>query len=392
MKRDVVDEIDAVSILEFFGDLKDPRSEVNRKHLLGDICVICICAVLAGADGPKAIGTWALLKKDWLERVLTLPNGIPSHDTIGRVLATVAPSAFQTCFSMWAKRFQGDASEADESETELAKKHIAIDGKALRRSHDKRNGLGPLFLVSAWSVECGMSLGQLATDVKSNEITAIPELIRNIEVKGAIVTIDAAGCQKSIAKQIVEAGGDYVLALKGNQGNMYRDVANWVGEQFETNFADVESRRYEVTEKGHGREVTNLYIQFEVPPALRGRDDWAGLKSLGVATRHCLQAGKETYDTRYYLATLPIAIKQFANSVRGHWSIENTLHWCLDVTFREDESRLRDRYAAENVAWLRRFGIGLLKRVDSKESIAMRRRMAGWNEDFLLQVLGMKVI
>ena len=392
MKRDVVDELDAVSILEFFGDLKDPRSAINRKHLLGDICVICICAVLAGADGPKAIGTWALSKKDWLESVLQLPNGIPSHDTIGRVLATVAPSAFQTCFAKWSNRFQGGASDSEEADADPALKQIAIDGKSLRRSHDKRKGLGPLFLVSAWSVECGMSLGQLATEAKSNEITAIPELISNIEVKGAIVTIDAAGCQKNIAKQIVDAGGDYVLALKGNQGNMHKDVINWVGEQFENDFADVEARRYEVAEKGHGREVTNLYIQFDAPATLRGREDWKGLKSIGVATRHCLQAGKESYDTRYYLTTLPVAVKQFAQAVRGHWAIENTLHWCLDVTFREDESRLLDRHAAENIAWLRRFGIGLLKRVDSKESIAMRRRMAGWNEGFLTQVLGIKVI
>jgi len=205
MKRDVVDELDAVSILEFFGDLKDPRSAINRKHLLGDICVICICAVLAGADGPKAIGTWALSKKDWLESVLPLPNGIPSHDTMGRVLAT---------------------------------------------------------------------------EGKSNEITAIPELISNIEVKGAIVTIDTAGCQKNIAKQIVDAGGDYVLALKGNQGYINKDVINWVCEQFENDFADVEARRYEVAEKGHGREVTNLYIQFDAPTTLRGCEDWEGLKSI----------------------------------------------------------------------------------------------------------------
>ena len=344
--------------------------------------------LLAGADGPKAIGTWALSKKDWLESVLELPHGIPSHDTIGRVLATVKPSAFQACFAQWTNRFQEVALASCKDESVPALKQIAIDGKSLRRSHDKRKGLGPLFLVSAWSVECGMSLGQLATAEKSNEITAIPELISHIEVKGAIVTIDAAGCQKNIAKQIFDAGGDYVLALKGNQGSIHTDVTNWVLEQIENDFADVQARRYEVSEKGHGREDTHWYIQFTAPATLRGRDNWAGLKTIGVSTRHSMQAGKVSYDTRYYLSTLPLGVKRFAQAVRGHWAIENTLHWCLDVTFREDESRLRDRHAAENVAWLRRFGIGLLKRVDSKESIAMRRRMAGWNEDFLLQALG----
>lgn len=377
---------DAVSILDYFGDLSDPRSSVNRKHLLGEIIFICICAVLAGADGPQAIGVWAQSRKDWLQSILLLPHGMPSHDTIGRVLALLKPSAFQECFTQWIAHLQNSHPSLANGE----QKQIAIDGKALRRSHDKKNHLGPLFLVSAWSVECGISLGQLATEEKSNEITAIPALLENIDVSGAIVTIDAAGCQKNIAKQIVDGKGDYVLSLKGNQGNIYKDAEDWVLKQMENDFADVAARKHEVTEKSHGREVTYWYTQVPVPASLRGREQWAKLKTIGVAVRHSREGDKDTYDTRYYLSSLRMGVKRFADAVRGHWAIENTLHWCLDVTFREDESRLRDRIAGDNVAWLKRFAISLLKQVDNKESVAMRRRMAGWNTDFLAQVLGIK--
>jgi predicted transposase YbfD/YdcC len=378
-----VEESDAVSILEFFKDLPDPRCSINRKHLLGEIIVICICAVLCGADGPKAIGMWAQSKAEWLKRVLELPHGIPSHDTIGRVLAALKPAAFQACFANWIAQLQSAHVPPEAGEV----KQVAIDGKALRRSHDKQKKLGPLFLVSAWSVECGLSLGQLATAEKSNEITAIPALLENLDVKGAIVTIDAAGCQKNIAQQIIDGGGHYVLSLKGNQKNIHKDVAVWMVEQMANDFRDVTARKLTVTEKSHGREVTYWYTQVLVPESLRGREQWAKLKTLGVAVRYCQQGDKDIYDTRYFLSSLPLGVQRFAKAVRGHWGIENTLHWCLDVTFREDESRLRDRIAGDNVAWLKRFALGLLKQVNNKESIAMRRRMAGWNEDFLAQVL-----
>lgn len=381
-----VEEADAVSILEFFRALPDPRSTINRRHVLGEIMVICICATLAGADGPKAIGLWALAKKEWLLKVLTLPFGVPSHDTIGRVLAALQPAAFQACFAQWTAALAG-VPAASGGET---RKQIAIDGKALRRSHDRRRKLGPLFLVSAWSVECGISLGQLATEEKSNEITAIPALIENLDVAGAIVTIDAAGCQKNIAQQIIDAGGHYVLSLKGNQGNIHQNVADHVTEQMADDFAQIAAEHLEVHEKSHGRETTYWYSQLPVPEALRGRELWAGLTTIGVAVRQSRCQGQDTYDTRYFLSSLPMNVQEFARAVRGHWAIENTLHWCLDVTFREDESRLRDRRAADNVAWLKRFALGLLKQVASKESVAMRRRIAGWNDDFLLQVLGMK--
>lgn len=375
---------DVVSIGEFFRDLEDPRSSINRKHLLGDLIVICICGVLAGADGPKAIGVWAESKADWLRRHLELPHGVPSHDTIGRLLALLKPAAFQSCFEKWITFLRNRDSKGEGDLGEV----IAIDGKALRRSHDRKKNLGALFLVSAWSVKDGISLGQLATEEKSNEITAIPELIENIDVSNSIVTIDAAGCQKHTAAKIVDGGGDYVLALKGNQGNLHLAVQEWTITQMETNFADVTARRHEEVVKGHGRVDRLIYCHMNAPDSLPGRNNWKGLRTIGVAVRVSEQGGKETSDIRYFISSLRLGVKRFANAVRGHWGIENTLHWCLDVTFREDESRLRNRHSADNLAWLKRFAISLLKQQNDHESIAMRRRMAGWNTDYLAQVLG----
>jgi predicted transposase YbfD/YdcC len=377
-------DCDVVSILEFFKDLKDPRSSINRHHLLGDLIVICVLAVIAGADGPRAIGVWARANEQWLRKHLELPWGIPSDDTISRLLAALKPEAFQRCFHKWIASL-GQYPEGAEHPQE----HIAIDGKALRRSHDRRNNLGPLFLVSAWSVSRGLSLGQLASGEKSNEITAIPELITNIGVKGAIVTIDAAGCQREIAGKIIAEGGDYDLALKGNQETLYREVVDCVNKHIENEFADLDASKHEETVKGHGRVDKITYYQMPVPNTLTTKSKWRKLTSIGVAIRLSLKDGKETSDVRYYISSTSVNVRAFAARVRGHWAIENTLHWCLDVTFREDESRLRDRHAADNVAWLKRFAISLLKQQTDKESIAMRRRKAGWNINYLAQVIGL---
>ena len=377
------DDVD--SILNEFGELDDPRSTINRQHLLGDLIVICIMAVIAGADGPLAIGTWAENNKQWLSKRLELPHGIPSHDTIGRLLAALCPIAFQSCFESWIASISTAESTDDV-------KQIAIDGKVLRRSHDRRRGLGPLWLVSAWSVDRGISLGQLATDEKSNEITAIPELLKNIEIKGAVVTIDAAGCQRSIAKQIVDGKGDYVLSLKGNQGKIHDAVASYIEEHMENDFANIKVERFSETLKGHGRRDEITYYQMRVPKELTNREKWAGLKTIGVAIRSSESGGKWSTEVRYYLNSIAMNVKRFARCVRGHWAIENTLHWCLDMTFREDESRVRDRNTANNLAWLKRFGLSLLKQQDDKHSIAMRRRVAGWNLEYLAQVLGIPTV
>lgn len=393
-------QVDAEDIREFcaqFDKLEDPRSPINRKHSLGDVMVICVCGVLSGCDGPIAIGDWAQAKGAWLKQHLPLPHGIPSHDTIGRLLMAIKPAAFQSCFEHWiaalvqaqeeALRGAGSATQGDDP-TATTPRHIAIDGKTLRRSHDRRRALGPLHLVSAWAVDCGISLGQWATEEKSNEITAIPQLCEQIELKGSVVTIDAMGCQTEIAAKIVNGRGDYVLALKGNQGNLHAAVADRIETWMADDFAECEVQTLVVAEKKkHGRIDHHTYHQINVPDDLPGRAAWKKLTTIGVAIRLSQCGDNETSDVRFYISSLPLDIKLFAKSVRGHWGIENALHWCLDVTFREDESRLRERTLSNNVAWLKRFAISLLKQVRDKRSVAMRRRRCGWNENYLAQVL-----
>lgn len=381
MAKDQAEVVTAESILSEFQSLEDPRTDINRVHLLGDIIVISIMAVIAGADGPKAIGVWAKSNELWLREHLKLPGGVPSHDTIGRVLMALKPSSFQRCFERWTTVLSEQHSDADLDV-------VAIDGKALRRSHDRKAGLGPLFLVSAWAVQRGISLGQLATAEKSNEITAIPELLDQIDIEGSVVTIDAAGCQKAIAEKIIEGKGDYVLALKGNQGKLHQAVMDYIVEEMENDFADVQARKHVEQSKGHGRRDEITYYQLPVPKDLPGQRDWRGLRTIGVAIRHSESSQGHADDVRYYIGSLRPGVKRFAGCVRGHWGIENTLHWCLDVTFREDENRVRNRTLANNLAWLKRFAVSLLKQVDDKESVAMRRRMAGWNPSYLAKVLG----
>ena len=399
-------QVDAAEIAEIsnhFGMLSDPRSHINRKHLLGDLLVICVCAVVSGCDGPIAIGEWAKAKTAWLLEHLELPHGVPSHDTLGRILMALKPEAFQACFANWIAAI---VKAREERAAELAAiaaaqnaappttapqappRHIAIDGKTLRRSHDLRKGLKPLHLVSAWAVDCGVSLGQLATAEKSNEITAIPLLLEQVQVQGSVVTIDAMGCQTEIAAKIVDGGGDYCLALKGNQGNLHAAVVAHIETLMLDDFVGCEVQMLECQEtKRHGRTDRYTYYQLPAPDELPGRAAWKKLRTIGVAIRVSQRGDQETADVRFYINSLPLDVKLFAKSVRGHWAIENTLHWCLDVTFREDDSRVRERNLTQNMAWLKRFVISLLKQVDDKLSIAMRRRRCGWNDDYLAQVL-----
>jgi predicted transposase YbfD/YdcC len=386
-----VDTAEILEISKHFGKLDDPRSHINQKHLLGDLIVICICGVLSGCDGPIAIGDWAQAKRTWLTQHLELPHGVPSHDTIGRLLMALQPAAFQACFIEWVEALMVSKEQALREETEagtlVLRRHIAIDGKTLRRSHDRRKGLGPLHLVSAWAVDCGISLGQLATEEKSNEITAIPQLLEQVDLKNSIVTIDAAGCQKEIAAKIVAGRGDYCLALKGNQGKLHAAVSAWIEAKLLDEFADCQVETLEHQEKKHGREDHYVYHQFDVPDDLPGREQWKNLRTIGIAIRFSKCGDQETDDVRFYINSLPRNVALFAKSVRGHWGIENSLHWCLDVTFREDDSRIRERRLTNNIAWLKRFAISLLKQVPDKLSVAMRRRCCGWNEEYLTQVL-----
>lgn len=378
-----VSDKDATHILQFFDELPDPRSQVNRCHLLGDVIVIAICAVLAGCDGPTAIAKWATLNERWLQKHLSLPNGVPAKDTYRRVLSLLEPRRFQQCFSQWidSLSFLTDQEKAEH------KRLVAIDGKALRRSHDKRKGLGALFIVSAWASDQGISLGQVSTEEKSNEITAIPELLEQIDIEDSIITIDAAGCQKNIAEQIVDGGGDYVLALKKNHPTLYAEVESFFADHMENDFACCPASRYEESETSHGRIEQRTYYQVTAPKELYGRADWPGLKTIGVAVRIHQQDGVEKMDVRYYLSSLRRNGKQFGHAVRGHWGIENGLHWCLDMTYREDESRVRNRNFANNLSWLRRLALSLIKQHPGKESNVMKRRMAGWSVDYLMQIL-----
>lgn len=371
------------NIVRYFDELTDPRSSVNRLHLLGDVIVIAICGVLANADGPTAIAKWAKLNESELRKHLALPNGIPEKDTFRRVLTLLKPREFQQCFAQWIDSLEALSDEQKEN----YKKQIAIDGKALRRSHDKKKNLGALFIVSAWASDQGISLGQVSTEEKSNEITAIPRLLEDIDIEDSIITIDAAGCQKNIARQIIDGKADYVLALKGNHPKFYAAVQDFFNNHLEDEFARHPVSRYEETEKGHGRLERRTYYQATLPKNFAGRGEWAGLKTIGAAIRVYEQNGIERSDVRYYICSLRRNGKQFARAVRGHWGIENSLHWCLDMTYREDESRVRDRNFAENLSWLRRLTLSLIKRHPGKESNVMKRRMAGWSIDYLMQVL-----
>ena len=378
-----IKEQEAVCILDCFKALPDPRCTTNRLHLLGDVIVIAVCGVLANADGPLAIAKWAQLNSVWLKKHLQLPNEIPSRDTIRRVLTLLDPMAFQKCFTAWLDSL----SDVPEEQKTNYKKHVAIDGKAMRRSHDKKKGLGALFIVGAWASEQGISLGQVATEEKSNEITAIPKLLDQIDVEDTIITIDAAGCQKNIAKQIIESQGDYVLALKLNHPTLYKQVEGLFNDHLADDFARIPVSQYEEQEKGHGRVEKRSYFQLTVPKDLFGRKEWVGIKTIGAAIRVYEQDGKEKSDVRYYLSSLRRNGQLFARSVRNHWSIENTLHWSLDMTYREDESRIRERTCAQNMSWIRRITLSLIKQHPGKESYIMKRRMAGWNVDYMLQIL-----
>jgi predicted transposase YbfD/YdcC len=368
-------------VVAHFQQLEDPRSTINQRHPLVSVVVIALLAVLAGAGGPTAIARWAALKEEFLSEVLNLPSGVPRKDVFRRVLMALKPAAFQVCFANWLRALRTEATAGTGVEQPI----LPIDGKTARRSHDRNQGLGALHSVSVWASEYGLSLGQVACAEKSNEITAIPELLRLVDITGAIITIDAMGTQKAIAEQIVAGGADYVLALKGNQEMLHQAVIDHIDEQLEGDLAD--AQEHVTTETGHGREETRSYLQLPAPEDLPGFLLWKGLKSIGLTTSCCLRDGKEAIEVRYYISSLEVDVKQFARAVRGHWSIENGCHWVLDLTFREDESRLREQQLRENFAWLNRFALSLLKQHPGRQSLVMKRRSCGWSDAFLMEIV-----
>lgn len=368
-----------VSLRQCFADLHDPRREHNRLHKLWDIIALTICGVIAGADSFVDVASYGEEKQEFLETFLELPNGVPSHDTIGRVFSLLDPTAFQSCFLTWV----GALVEATDGRV------IAVDGKTLRHSFDNAKGKGALHLVSAWASENRLLLGQRAVDEKSNEITAIPELLKVLDLTGAIVTIDAMGCQKEIATVIDARGGDYVLALKENHEQLHGEVAQLFCEGLDDDFANQEHYYHRTSEKGHGRKETRHYHIVPAPPELLQRHPgWAGLRTLGMVFSE-RQVGKAepSCETRFFLSSLRPKVRTLARAVRSHWGIENSLHWVLDVSFREDESRLRKDHGPENLALLRRMTASLLQKEATKVGVACKRKKAGWSNDYLVHVL-----
>ncbi len=372
--------VDVESIGSYFESLSDPRHTRNRKHLLVDIIVIAVGGMLCGSDGPTAIHRWAANRLDWLREFLALPNGIPSRDCIRRLLMALKPEAFLRCFQQW----MAEAVQADDSGR---LRLVAIDGKTCRRSHDAGQGLGPLHIVSAWASEEGLALGQVATEEKSNEIPAIPRLLEQISLTDTLITIDAMGCQKAIAEDIVDGGGDFVIAVKDNQPTLREAIESHFEKHLEGDFEDLQYRHHETHEEAHGRIDERSYYLTKVPTEGAVWEDWPSVKAIGYALRVTqVGDGPETVEVRYYIASRYLSGKRFAEAVRGHWSIES-LHWVLDVNFREDDSRTRERTLGNNLSWLRRFSVSLLKRHPVNDSLRGKMLRCLMNPDFLTEVL-----
>lgn len=372
--------VNVEAIGSYFQSLSDPRHTRNRKHLLIDVVVIAVCGMVCGCDGPTAIHRWACERHDWLRQFLSLPNGVPSRDCIRRLLMALSPEAFQRCFQDWV-------AEAIHTDEGGPARLVAIDGKTCRRSHDAGKGLGPLHLVSAWASEEGIALGQVATEAKSNEITAIPLLLQQIELTDTLVTIDAMGCQKEIAQAVVDGGGDFVIAVKDNQPKLREAIAEYFLEHLERDLEDLEYRGHETSEAGHGRRDERSYFLTKVPPDFALKKEWPQVKAIGYSVRITRHAdGRETDEVRYYVLSRYLSGKRFSEAVRGHWGIES-MHWVLDVNFREDDSRTRERTLGNNLSWLRRFAVTLLKRHPIKDSLRGKMLRCLMNNDFLAEVL-----
>ena len=372
-----------IEIAKYFDELPDPRCTVNRLHPLSSVLVIAIMAILAGAKGPTGIARWARTKASFLDGCLPLPHGVPRKDVFRIVLSRLRPKLFQACFANWLESLKLRAQE----DNDIVRPILAVDGKTNRRSHDHAKGLGALHAVTIYASELGLSMAQVACAEKSNEITAIPEVLQLIDLSGAIITIDAMGTQKEIAKIIIEREADYILALKGNQETLHDQVVNFIGEQLDNDFANVKAQQPTEQETSHGREETRVYIQFPVPDEVTKQKEWPSLKTIGMVTRCYQKNGVDYSDVRYYISSLGMGVKQFARGVRQHWGIENGCHWTLDMTFREDESRIRGDSIRQNFAWLNRLALSLLKQHPEKLSVAMKRQTCGWDDDYLLQVL-----
>lgn len=365
------------SIKIHFADLDDPRvKEVD--HPLINIIVIGLCSVICGGQGFTEMESFGKAKLQWLSKFLDVSHGIPSHDTFNRVFAALKPQQFEQCLLSWVAALHEISGG----------KIVAIDGKTLRGSYGRGDSKAAIHMVSAWAGANHLSLGSQVVDAKSNEITAIPKLLELIDVSGALVTIDAMGCQREIAKKIREEGADYVLQVKGNQPSLLEAIANFFTDRLENDFAGEPCRRFHTQENGHGRDEERYYRLAPVPEDFPCRDEWKDLRALGVVVRFTERDGKRTDEVSYYILSRYISGSRFAEAVRGHWGIENNLHWQLDVTFREDDLRIYQGHAPTNVSILMRTALALLKNEKTnRRGIRTKRMTAGWDDTYLEQVL-----
>jgi predicted transposase YbfD/YdcC len=362
---------------EHFAELTDPRRREVTYPLI-NVVSIAVCAVICGADDFVAIAKFGETKREWLAGFLDLKDGIPSHDRFNAILAAIKPAEFEKCLLSWITTLH----EITDGQV------IAIDGKTLRRSFDAASSKAAIHMVSAWATENHISLGQVVVDAKSNEITAIPKLLELLELSGAMVTIDAMGCQTEIARKIVDANADYCLAVKGNQPTLHQGLVDFFDDHLDDDFARTPVRRYQTAEKGHGREEIRYYFICPVPKDLPDRSRWAHLKAIGIAISNTRRDGKDCNEVRYYILSKYVAACRFAEAGRSHWGIENHLHWQLDVTFQEDQCRIRQGHADANFSILRRTALSLLKNEPTlKVGIKNKRLTAGWDDSYLKKVL-----
>ena len=370
-------QMTVAAVQKHFSELTDPRRREPIYPLI-DMVVIALCAVICGADDFVAIAKFARTKKDWLSQFLDLSNGVPSHDRFNAVFAALRPEEFEKCLLSWVTSLH----EITDGQV------VAIDGKTLRRSYDKASSKSAIHMVSAWATLNHVSLGQVVTDEKSNEITAIPKLLKMLEIQGALVTIDAMGCQTEIAETIIDAGADYCLAVKRNQPTLYDGIDAFFSPYFGNDFKDAKVRRHEEHETTHGREVQRFNFICPVPRDLPDRERWKNIKAIGAVVCISQRDGKEHTEIRYYILSRYLSGEKFGTGVRAHWGVENNLHWQLDVTFQEDQCRIRKGHADTNFSLLRRTALSLLKNEKTaKVGIKNKRLTAAWNEQYLSQVL-----
>ncbi|MEM1395170.1 MAG: ISAs1 family transposase [Cyanobacteria bacterium P01_H01_bin.150] len=367
------------TIADYFVGVEDPRIDRTKRHQLIDVITIAICAVICGADSWVAIETYGHAKQEWLKRFLELSNGIPSHDTFARIFSLIDPQNFQECFVSWMK------SVAHKTDGEV----IAIDGKSLKHSYDKKFGNRPINMVSAWATSNKLVLGQIKVDKKSNEITAIPELIKVLDVAGCIVTIDAIGCQKEIINLISQKDGDYIIALKKNQKSLYESTEILFKEAISKRNEGFKASHYSTREMGHGREEIRNYLMLsDISNRIDPDQKWNKLNTIGMVESVRTENGKTTVETRYYISSLNLDAKKFGESVRSHWGIENSLHWILDVALNEDDCRIRKDNAPQNFAVLRHIAVNLLGKEKSKKfGIKNKQFLAAMDDNYLAKVL-----